>query len=70
MAQMRNLPTYVALKATHGDAPFKFLGVEDDGSVAYSTAKVVSDQAKFAIEFTATGLAHIRSCFNNKYWVR
>lgn len=75
MAEIRNLPTYVALQATHGVAPFKYMGVIDDGSeyqdyVAYSTSKVVSQQAKFAVEFTTNGNAHIRSCYNNKYWVR
>uniref|UniRef100_A0A803LTD8 Agglutinin domain-containing protein n=1 Tax=Chenopodium quinoa TaxID=63459 RepID=A0A803LTD8_CHEQI len=67
---MVHLPKCVALKATYGDAPFKYLGVEDDGKLAYSTDKVVSEQAKFAVESAGNGIAHIRSCFNNKYWVR
>ncbi|XP_021749067.1 uncharacterized protein LOC110714825 [Chenopodium quinoa] len=65
-----HLPTYVALKATYGGAPFKYLGVEDDGKLAYTTNKVVSDRAKFAVESAGDGIVHIRSCYNNKYWVR
>uniref|UniRef100_A0A803LTD9 Uncharacterized protein n=1 Tax=Chenopodium quinoa TaxID=63459 RepID=A0A803LTD9_CHEQI len=53
---MVNLPKSVALKATYGDAPFKYLGVEDDGKLAYSTDKVVSEKAKFAVESAGNGV--------------
>jgi len=64
--------SYMALKATNGVAPFKYLGVTDDGYLDYSTDEVLSPKAKFAVE-SAPGshnLVHIRSCSNNKYWAR
>lgn len=56
MAEILSLPNFVAFKATHGTAPFKYLGVVDDNSqyqnyVGYYTDSVFSDKVKFSIEF-------------------
>ncbi|KAK9677511.1 hypothetical protein RND81_11G148300 [Saponaria officinalis] len=66
----------MALKATQGEAPFKYLGVvSSDGSqkqcyLEYSTDAILTPSAKFAVEFAYGDFFHIRSCFTNKYWAR
>ncbi|KAK8571620.1 hypothetical protein V6N13_047285 [Hibiscus sabdariffa] len=46
-------------------------GGEMDGCIKFLETKVVSPYAKFEVEAAdASGLFHIRSCQNNKYWER
>ncbi|XP_074278808.1 uncharacterized protein LOC141602418 [Silene latifolia] len=68
---MALLFTNMALKATMGKVPYKYLCVVDDkGSLEYAADEVIRPGTKFAIENAPGDLFHIRSCSNNKYWVR
>ncbi|XP_074278806.1 uncharacterized protein LOC141602416 [Silene latifolia] len=63
--------TNMAFKATQGITPYMYLAAQKDGLLLYRATDFFEPEAKFAIENAAQGnLVHIRSCSNNKYWVR
>ncbi|XP_022723820.1 uncharacterized protein LOC111280671 [Durio zibethinus] len=70
------LPTFMVLRS---DEKNEYLGFihengKSDGYLEFSEAQAVSPYAKFEVEMAAgagkDGMVHIRSCQNNKYWVR
>jgi hypothetical protein len=52
----------MALKATNGETPFKYLGVTDDCYLSYSTDEMLSPKSKFDVEYAPErhNLVHIR----------
>ncbi|XP_022723817.1 uncharacterized protein LOC111280668 [Durio zibethinus] len=70
------LPRFIVLRS---DEKNEYLGFihengKSDGYLEFSETQAVSPYAKFEVEMAAgsgkDGLVHIRSCQNNKYWVR
>ncbi|XP_022719726.1 uncharacterized protein LOC111277573 [Durio zibethinus] len=67
------LPRYIVLKSND---KIDYLGYshddgESNGYIRFMETQAVSPYARFEVETASTnGMVHIRSCQNNKYWVR
>lgn len=69
------LPMYFSLKSKYNNKFLRYTNGDDssnNGHLRYSDTILVSPYTKFSIKpsETSKGLVHIRSCYNNKFWVR
>ncbi|KAJ0980944.1 hypothetical protein J5N97_009199 [Dioscorea zingiberensis] len=67
-----DLPRFIVLSSNDRNDYMGYIsGKEGHGYLAFVETQVVSPYAKFEVERAdEDGLVHIRSCQNNKYWVR
>ncbi|MFS8005871.1 putative Agglutinin domain-containing protein [Helianthus anomalus] len=70
---MASLPRFFAMRATSEGA---YLCVQKNPPssrpLRFNERQIFSPRVKFAVEDSTTGdytVVHIRSCYNNKYWV-
>ncbi|XVF37569.1 hypothetical protein REPUB_Repub20aG0020500 [Reevesia pubescens] len=76
MALALALPRFIVLKSDKSNNNNDYLGyIHEDGKyegyLKFSETQAVSPYAKFEVEIAGKdGLVHIRSCQNNKYWIR
>ncbi|XP_021912292.1 uncharacterized protein LOC110826025 [Carica papaya] len=68
------LPRYIVLKSKYNNKYLRYIHEDTQvhGFLQFSGDEVVSPYSKFEVEpsKTASGLVHLRCCYNNKYWVR
>ncbi|KAI8004107.1 hypothetical protein LOK49_LG08G01481 [Camellia lanceoleosa] len=68
------LPRFIALKSEFQKKYLSYIheDVKAHGFLQFSGEEVVSQYTKYQVEMAkcGNGLAHIRCCYNNKYWVR
>ncbi|XVF37567.1 hypothetical protein REPUB_Repub20aG0020300 [Reevesia pubescens] len=67
------LPRFIVLRSNDKNDYLGYIHEDgnSDGYIKFSQTQALSPYAKFEVEIARKdGLVHIRSCQNNKYWVR
>ncbi|CAO2838567.1 unnamed protein product [Amaranthus hypochondriacus] len=65
-----SLPCFMALQEENGDKLVCYIETDGKECLQLNATQIFDPRAKFAVENGPHGLVHIRSFYNNKYWIR